>query len=268
MEVTCLNCNNEIKQNFCSNCGQKKYKRIDRKYIWDEIQYSTVHMNKGFFYSIKNTLINPGRTARTFIDGNRINHYKPIALAFILSGVSAFISFKIIGYGDIMTSLQEEQVAKSQMMQEINAFNQSYSALQFLALIPFFALFTKWSFKSWGHNFYEHVVMNAFILAYYNIICIILFYPIIYFFKENVSVVMTMTTVATMSFLIIIPYFFKEFYREYPFKQILKRFLFFLVLATIFSVILFTIAIIGYVTYHAIFHPELLEQFAPDKPAA
>lgn len=266
MEVACLNCGSEITQNFCPSCGQKKYKRIDRKYIWDEVQYSTVHMNKGFFYSLKNTLKNPGKTARIFIDGNRVNHYKPIALAFILSGISAFISFKVIGYGDIMIAMQDEQVAKSEMMQDLNTFNQTYSSLIFLALIPFFALFTRWSFKSWGHNFYEHVVMNAFILAYYNIISIIIFYPLLYFFKDNMSAVMNLTTAATLSFLIIIPYFFKEFYKEHSFKQVLKRFLIFLVLATIFSTIIFVAAIVGYIFYQAVYHPEFLQQFAPKKP--
>lgn len=266
MEVACLNCGSEITQNFCPSCGQKKYKRIDRKYIWDEVQYSTVHMNKGFFYSLKNTLKNPGKTARIFIDGNRVNHYKPIALAFILSGISAFISFKIIGLGEILNSVQDQQVASSDMMQDINTFNQTYSSLIFLALIPFFALFTKWSFKSWGHNFYEHVVMNAFILAYYNIICILLFYPLLYIFKNNTSIAMLLTGAASLSFLIIIPYFFKEFYKEYPFKQVLKRFLIFLILASVFSIILFILAIIGYVVYAAAFNPESLQQFAPKKP--
>lgn len=77
--------------------------------------------------------MNPGKTARTFIDGNRVNHYKPVALAFILSGISAFISFKIIGLGEIMNSLQDEQVAKSEIMQDINRFNQTYSSLIFYA---------------------------------------------------------------------------------------------------------------------------------------
>jgi hypothetical protein len=135
-----------------------------------------------------------------------------------------------------------------------------------LLLIPFFGLFIKWSFKSWGHNFYEHVVMNAFILAYYNIIAIVLFYPILYFFKDNTTIVMITTTAATMSFLLIVPYFFKQFYSEYPFKQVLKRFLIFLILASIFSVILFILVIIGYVTYISIFNPDLLKQFAPKNP--
>lgn len=267
MEATCLNCNTEITQNFCANCGQKKYKRIDRKYIWDEVQYSTVHMNKGFFYSLKNTLKNPGKTARTFIDGNRINHYKPIALAFILSGISAFISFKIIGFNEVMETIQDPQNKNPTMIKDVNAFTQTYNSLIFLALIPFFALFTKWSFKSWGHNFFEHVVMNAFILAYYNIISIILFYPLLYLFKDNLDAVFLIITLTMLSFLVIIPYFFKNFYAEHSFKSVLKRFLLFVVLASIFSIILFFLIIIGMVGYMAVFNPEALKQFAP-KPAA
>ncbi len=61
MENNCLNCNHPIIDNFCSNCGQKKFKRIDRKYLIDEVQYLVVHTNKGFFYSIKNILKNPGK---------------------------------------------------------------------------------------------------------------------------------------------------------------------------------------------------------------
>jgi hypothetical protein len=30
MSETCLNCNNPVIENVCSNCGQKKYKRIDK----------------------------------------------------------------------------------------------------------------------------------------------------------------------------------------------------------------------------------------------
>lgn len=64
MENNCLNCSRPITENFCSNCGQKKYKRIDRKYLIDEVQYLAVHTNKGFFYSIKNVARNPGKTAK------------------------------------------------------------------------------------------------------------------------------------------------------------------------------------------------------------
>lgn len=56
----------------------------------DEIQYTFLHTNKGLLYSIKHILKNPGNTAREFIDGNRVNHYKPILLTFLLGGIAGF----------------------------------------------------------------------------------------------------------------------------------------------------------------------------------
>ncbi len=95
MESNCKNCNEIIVENFCGNCGQKTYKRIDKKYIWDEIQYTLLHTNKGFLYSVKNILKNPGKTAREFINGDRVNHYKPILLAFaLIISITIFRYFK------------------------------------------------------------------------------------------------------------------------------------------------------------------------------
>lgn len=90
MSEICKNCSTEIQLNFCGNCGQKKAKRIDRNYIKDELQYTVLHMNKGFFFSIKQILKAPGRTAREFLEGNRVNHYKPILLVFCYSGNQCF----------------------------------------------------------------------------------------------------------------------------------------------------------------------------------
>ena len=125
MELNCQNCNEIITGHFCSNCGQKKYKRIDRKYILDEIQYTFLHTNKGFLYSVKNIIKNPGKTAREFIDGNRVNHYKPILLAFVLSGISAFISFKIIGLQKIMSSFYAKENINSAFMNDYMTITSS-----------------------------------------------------------------------------------------------------------------------------------------------
>ncbi|CAM4145156.1 DUF3667 domain-containing protein [Flavobacterium antarcticum] len=267
MEATCLNCNTEIVQNFCSNCGQKKYKRIDRKYIWDEVQYSTVHMNKGFLYSIKNILINPGKTARTFIDGNRVNHYKPIALTFVLAGISSFISYKLIGLNEVMEkTMSPNETINTEWFHEYMSFVQTYNAFLILLMIPFFAVFTRWAFKAWGHNYYEHVVVNSYILSYYIILNLILVYPFTYIFKENGNLVMIISQAAMLSFLIILPYFFKNFYPEHSMKNILLRLLIFIGLSIGLGIVLFIATIIGAIVYIKFFSPETLQLFVPKKP--
>ena len=147
MAETCLNCANLVTDNFCGNCGQKKYKRIDKKYIWDELQYTVLHTNKGFLYSVKNILKNPGKTAKDFINGNRVNHYKPILLVFVLNGISALIFFKFLNAKESMDVMMPKQTIDSNAMGNMLSFMASYFSFLIILCIPFFALTTKIAFR-------------------------------------------------------------------------------------------------------------------------
>ena len=63
-----------------------------------------------------------------------------------------------------------QEKTQSQFMNDYMSFTSSYNSIIMLMLIPFFALITKLAFRKWGHNYYEHVVMNAYILSFYTII--------------------------------------------------------------------------------------------------
>ena len=136
MENNCLNCNHNIIENFCSNCGQKSFKRINKKYILDELQYTLIHTNKGFLYTIKNLIKNPGKTARVFIEGDRINHYKPISLLFILSSISSVLMFKLLNMNTISAQYYSKQKMSSLMMNDFSAFTSSYYSFIMMLLIP------------------------------------------------------------------------------------------------------------------------------------
>ncbi len=263
MKHNCQNCGQIITENFCSNCGQKKYKRIDRKYILDEIQYTFLHTNKGFLYSVKNIIKNPGKTAREFIDGNRVNHYKPILLAFVLSGISTFISYKIIGLNEIMREFYSKQHMNSQFMNDYMSFTSSYNSIIMLMLIPFFALITKLAFRKWGHNYYEHVVMNAYILSFYTIINIVILYPIMYLLKSNIDLIIPLTSMSMLTIPFILLWFFKEFYSNKSLKNIIGRILL-IILFTIVFFIFFIIAImIGGFIFAMVKGPEAIEYIKP-----
>jgi hypothetical protein len=265
MDYNCSNCNQIVTENFCSHCGQKKYTRIDKKYIWDEIQYTVLHTNKGFLYSLKSILKNPGKTAREFIDGKRVQHYKPILLTFVLSGISAFISFKILGLKDLMMEFYSQQKMNSQFTNDYTTFTSSYNSIIMLFLIPFFALTTKLAFRKWGHNYYEHIVMNAYILSFYTMVNIIVVYPLMYFFKGDVDVVVFLASSPIFIIPIILAWFFKNFYDEKPLKSIIGRVLvtFLLTLAGLF--IFFILMTIFGVVYAVIKGPEAMEYLLPRK---
>ena len=248
MESNCPNCNAVIDGKFCSNCGQRKYKRIDKKYIWDEIQYVLLHANKGLLYSVKNILKNPGRTAREFVEGKRINHYKPILLVFLLSGIAAFISFKLIGFKELMQDIYSQRGMYSDFMGEALSFFAGYSSFIMLCLIPFFAIFSRIAFRKWGHNYYEHIVMNAYIISFYTLVEIIVLYPLVYFLKNNVEIIEILHLLNFCVVPVFLVWFYKGFYKERSLKSIILKVLLFMLLvfvAYMLCAIAFTFLYLG-----------------------
>lgn len=249
MEQLCPNCNTLITINFCENCGQKKFKRIDKKYIWDEIQYTIFHTNKGLLYTIKKVIQNPGKTAKEFIEGNRVNHYKPILLVFVLSGISTFISFKILDLNKILGAYFASKNINSKFLGDVMTFLSSYTTILMLILIPFFALITKIAFRKWGNNYYEHVIMNAYILSFHTLFSILIVYPIIFILRKSEPITLYYITQVS---LLVVPFilyaFFKGFYSEKSAITILGKtilvllltvvgYLLFIVLVSIFGLI-------------------------------
>ena len=266
MSENCKNCSEIITGNFCSQCGQKKYKRIDKSYIWEELQYTILHTNKGFLYSLKNILKNPGKTAREFIDGKRIRHYKPILMTFVLSGIATFLTYKVLGFAEIMSAFYRERNIGAKATADIMSFFSSYSTLIMLMLIPFFALTTKIAFKKWGHNYYEHIVMNAYILSYYTIISIIIVYPIMFFFKHSSPATMMAITFYSLFLIpLILVWFFKEFYKEKPVKAVILKVLAVLGLVILGYIILLLIVVILFMLVTMQKAPETLQYIPKTK---
>ena len=255
MNEICKNCQNTITENFCGNCGQKKFKRIDKKYVFDEIQYLALHTNKGFFYSIKKILRNPGKTAKEFIDGNRVNHYKPILHALVLGGLTSFISFKIMHSEKIVNDLFSDEFGvlktdgrmKDFMDSYMNIFSSYYSLIM-LSTVPFFSLAGYWAFKKWRYNYFESIILNTYFYIYYTLIGLIIT-PLNYLgVKFNFSP-MILPSISLLATPFLLYWFYKGTNPEKHSSEIIVNLLkFYLLLALIFIVI-YLLLIISVVIY-------------------
>lgn len=255
MNTICPNCQHEITGNFCSNCGQKKYKRIDRKYISDELQYSLLHTNKGFFYSVKSIAKNPGKTAREFIDGNRVNHYKPILLVLLLSGISAFVSFKLVGLEKTMILAYANMGIKGSIAHSVISAISTYNSFIMLLFVPIFAGLTKLAFWKSGHNYFEHIVFNAFIVSFYTIATIVISSPILYFIKDDPQLTMLISMIFMSVFTpVMLVWFFKGLYPEKKLLTIILRVL----LIGVLLFCLYILAIIIMAVALIVFQPEMV----------
>lgn len=88
----CKNCETEVSQNYCPNCGEPpKLKRIDGHYIMHEIEH-VLHFERGILYTVKELLINPGQNIRNYISESRSRLVKPIIFIIITSLLYTLIS--------------------------------------------------------------------------------------------------------------------------------------------------------------------------------
>src|SRR5699024_1307846 len=82
----CKNCENKFKGNFCNHCGQKaKIGKINSAFFLKELGGSIFYTDKGFFFTIKELAVRPGKAIKEFIDGKRIIYFKPISFVLIFA---------------------------------------------------------------------------------------------------------------------------------------------------------------------------------------
>lgn len=170
MTINCLNCNAELNGQFCSNCGQSSDTHtINLHYLWHDIQHGLLHVDKGILFTIKELFTRPGNSIREFLQGKRVNHFKPISLIIILAGVYSLLSHYfglnlLTNYYKIDGNEKEINQLRT-IVNDISEWLSLHYAILALLQIPVFSLGTYLCFKKSGYNFIEHFIINSFIAA-------------------------------------------------------------------------------------------------------
>ncbi|UNY98171.1 DUF3667 domain-containing protein [Zhouia spongiae] len=161
MSIICKNCGTEVVGNFCADCGQSAdTQRLDIRYILHDIQLGLLYFDKGLFYTVKELFIRPGHTVREFIEGKRVNHFKPLSLVILLATFYALLVFLLD-----LSFIEANVENPSGNVIDYGFLNQwitQHYALVALGLIPVLSLGSYISFKNQGYNFMEHMVLNAY----------------------------------------------------------------------------------------------------------
>lgn len=167
--MNCKNCGYVIDGNFCCHCGQSaKVGRITLAGFINEVTESIFQVDKGFFYTLTALFARPGDSLKDFLNGKRKNHFKPVAYVLTLSTVY-FLTSQFTNHNtwldDLITGWMNGatgQGPKAEFPQIITWFSKNY-AYSILLLLPVFSLASYLSFKKFGRNYLEHIVINAYI---------------------------------------------------------------------------------------------------------
>ncbi len=232
MNPICKNCEHEATGNFCSECGQSTHTHpINFHYLWHDIQHGIFHFDKGLLYTAKELFTRPGHSIREFIEGKRVNHFKPTALVFLLGSLYGLLYhfFHI----EIPSTITNED--SKQTFTVIGDWIAAHYALATLFTIPLISIASFLAFRKTGHNLVEHLVLNGFI-AGQKLILQFIFFPLLYIYSGT----QTMLLLSGISVLIDIQlafWVYNQFFdTQSTLKNILKT-----VLTYIYFFILFTL---------------------------
>ncbi|MEZ5044572.1 MAG: DUF3667 domain-containing protein [Saprospiraceae bacterium] len=167
--MNCKNCGYRIDGKFCSHCGQNaKVDRINFSNFLNEVTESVFQINKGFFYTLRELFVRPGSSLKEFLNGQRKNHFKPIAYVLTLSTLYfliAQITNQNTWMDDLISGWINGATGHPQVVQApiiLIWFSKNYAYLSLL-LLPIFSLASYLSFIKSDTNYLEHIVINSYI---------------------------------------------------------------------------------------------------------
>ncbi len=159
--MVCKNCETEVIQNYCPNCGTPVVlKRINGQYILKEIS-SVLNFDRGILYTIRELLLRPGKNIQTFVLEDRNRLVKPIIFIIITSLIytlaQQFLHFED-GY---VNAGGFEESATTNIFGWIQK-NYGYANI---IMAIFIAGWIKVFFRKYEYNFFEILILLCFLMG-------------------------------------------------------------------------------------------------------
>lgn len=251
MEIPiCKNCECTAEGNYCSNCGQKKHTvRLDWNYLQEEVKYTFLHINKGLLYTAKHLLKRPGQTVKDFLEGKRVQHYKPILFLFVLAGLSGLLTH-YLGMEKFLKSISVNNASAEKQPFDMTAFYNfitNHYAIVELGILPL-ASFCSWlAFRKWGYNYVENIVINSFASGL-RLLLTIMAFPIQLLIKDNFTVFSIFTVLMGLTTMSSTIWLYLGLYKGRDLGMVILR----IALMAFYFLVIYFLAIISCVVYLAL----------------
>lgn len=199
---SCLNCDEAVERNYCSNCGQKTdtYRITLKHFLFHDIVHGVWHMEKGIIFTLKQALLRPGKAALEYIEGKRIRYYNVFYLILLLTGLGIFIesvyNASLLKYISFATP---DPVKDSRAIEVL----EKYVKFFLLLAIPVYAFNSYILFNKKKLLYSEHLIIFG--MYFVGIILITLFQSVIMFteFVENLAFIADWSNVFISALLLI-----------------------------------------------------------------
>lgn len=167
----CLNCGYTLNNRFCAQCGQKAdtHRITVKHFLEHDLLHGVFHIEKGIWFTIKETFTRPGKAAMDYISGKRISYYNIFYLLLVLIGLNILVFHYIQEFRNGATEIQADKDG----VKLLDFFKANIKYL-ILSFIPLFALNGFIFFRRLKLNFAEHHIISGFVLLGCTIIALLI----------------------------------------------------------------------------------------------
>jgi hypothetical protein len=156
---TCKNCGIRSTGRYCRECGQRLAQEpITWKNIITEFPHALYHLNSGFLYTLKETVVSPGLVARTYLDGRRKAYTHPVTLLVVVATA--------VGIAEAYILHSEQYRILSEIIQWSGIdFGESYPSWvkwSIIIRIPFAACASRLAWKVLPYNLPQYFVIESY----------------------------------------------------------------------------------------------------------
>ena len=187
--MICKSCNNDHKEKYCPNCGEKR--DVEKITLASMMAYafsSVTNMDKGFLFNLKTLTIKPQKIITEYISGKRKGILNPIS--FLIFSITIYIIvielFKTPNDPSKLRKLPKEGIANISF--EVGLFLRTYLKYFWVLSIVPLGLSLKLIFRK--YNFTEYLATSSFVIGQATLVGVIsflifrlplIFDPVIYF---------------------------------------------------------------------------------------
>lgn len=163
MKGTCKNCQYPLNDRYCAHCGQKADTgRITFSFLLHELLHFFTHLEKGFLFTTKRMVLNPGEAITAFVAGSRKRYQPPVSYFLIWISV-LFLTLYLLEmlFGENVAINYREYFGPGASTH----FAIRHLALVLTVVIPFQALYLKILITGRRYYFAECLVVAVYVLG-------------------------------------------------------------------------------------------------------
>jgi hypothetical protein len=179
--ITCKNCGHTIKQNFCPNCGEKRFNKnqLSFSHFVGEIFEGLTHFDNKFLRTVKTLVAKPGQLSLDYSEGIKVRYMRPIQVFLVVNLIYFFFvtgnifSLQLQTYLNYKTffdyntkeiiknRLAETSLTLGEYQELFNERVKENSKEFIFVFVPFYAVCFALLFFWKRKKFVEHIVFAA-----------------------------------------------------------------------------------------------------------